>query len=332
MKAGKLSESVLKRSVFKRIKNKDPEVLLPPGVGRDYSALDVGEDEVVVTATGAFPEIGCDPVLYPVMSAVNNLAAAGAETVGIQIGAFLPTDTEETELKRLVDRADELCAALKIRALGGHTQITASVGRPVISVTAVGKVKGKSLITSSGAKPGNDIVVTKWIGLAGTGFLACEKETIIAEKFNAELINGAKFMLEKMSVLPEAAIASGCKVAAMHDLSQGGIYNGLWEMAESSKVGLSIDLKRIPLKQETVEICEIFDINPYRLLSGGSLLIAAEDGEGLVSALTEKGINATVIGRFTDSNDRIIMNEDEVTYLDSPKQEELLKILNQNGG
>ena len=110
----------------------------------------------------------------------------------------------------------------------------------------------------------------------------------------------------------------------MHDLSQGGIYNGLWEMAESSRLGLTVDLRKIPVKQETIEICEIFDINPYRLLSTGSLLIACDDGLDMVRALKDAGIEAVVIGRFTDSNDRIIIKDDETTYLDSPKQEELL--------
>ncbi len=327
MKTGKLAESVLKRSVFKRIRAKKPEVIIPPGVGADFSAFGTGENEIVITAAGAFPDVTGDYVHYPIISAVNNIAASGAEPKGIVVTGFLPESLEEAELKALTDEIDDICARLGIRALGGHTQITPTVDRPVISVTAIGTVDKDRLISASGAKPEDDIIVTKWIGLAGTGILAKEQEGIIAGKLKQELITGAKMFSEITSVLPEAKVASDYGVHGMHDLSQGGIYNGLWEMAQSSKLGLTIDIKKIPIRQETIEICEIFDINPYRLLSGGSMLIAAADGEGLVKALAENEIPAAVIGRFTDSNDRIIINNDEVTYLDSPRQEELLRIL-----
>ena len=326
MKTGKLSESVLKRSVFKRIKAKSPDLLLSPGVGGDASAFEAAEDEAIVSASGAFPDLEGDQVFYPVNIAVNNLAAAGADPIGIRVTGLLPETVEEAELKVLSDEIARLCGDLGIRPLGGHTQVTAAVDRPVITVTALGRVKKDKLLSSAGAKAGDEIVVTKWIGLGGTGILANEKEEIISQKFKQELINRAKLFPEQISVLPEAKAAASNKVHAMHDLSQGGIYNGLWEMAEASKAGLTVDIKKIPIRQETVEVCEIFDINPYRLFSAGSMLIAVPDGEGLVKALEDAGISASVIGRFTDSNDRIIMNGDEVTYLDSPKQDELIRI------
>ncbi|MBR5337577.1 MAG: AIR synthase family protein [Lachnospiraceae bacterium] len=331
MKTGKLSESVLKRSVFKRIKVKSPELIISPGVGRDVSAFEAAEDEVIVSATGAFPDVEEDYVYYPLISAVNNLASSGAKPIGVTVTGLLPESMEEAELKALSDEIAGICTKLGIRPLGGHTQVTPVVDRPVITVTALGLAKKEKLLSSSRAEPGDEIVVTKWIGLAGTGILAECREEIISEKFKQELINEAKSFRDLMSVLPEAEIASDYGAHAMHDLSQGGIYNGLWEMSEASGTGLTVDLKKIPVRQETIEICEIFDINPYRLLSAGSMLIAIPDGEGLVNVLSGKGIEATCIGRFTDSNDRIIMNEDEVTYLDSPKPEELLKILIRNG-
>ena len=91
-------------------------------------------------------------------------------------------------------------------------------------------------------------------------------------------------------------------------------------------VGLSIDLKKIPVKQETIEICEFFDLNPYELLSGGSLLIAASDGEELGEGLKETGVSAAVIGKTTGSNDKIIRNEEEVRFLEPTKPDEILKV------
>lgn len=324
MKKGKLSESVLKRSIFKRIKSRRPEVIVSAAQGVDVSAFKAEGSEVFVTSTQAFPDFNSEGLELSIVSALNNLATAGADAIGISIGALLPTDSEEQVIKDMADTVEKMCRKYNIQALGGHTQVTEAVNKPVVTITSFGKVSEGIIITSKGAKPDQDIVVTKWIGLAGTEILANDRAEIIAKKYKQELINAAISMGEYISVLPEAAIAKEAGAAAMHDLSQGGIYNGLWEFAESSRLGLTVDLRKIPIKQETVEICEIFDINPYRLLSTGSLLIACDDGRGMVDALKKEGIEAVVIGRFTDSNDRIIIKDDETTYLDSPKQEELL--------
>ena len=113
----------------------------------------------------------------------------------------------------------------------------------------------------------------------------------------------------------------------MHDVTEGGIFGALWEMAEASGVGLEIDLKKIPLKQETVEICEYFGISPYELISSGSMLMAAKDGNRLVMELQKEGIPAVIIGKATAGRDRILRNEDECRYLEPPKTDELYKVL-----
>ena len=112
----------------------------------------------------------------------------------------------------------------------------------------------------------------------------------------------------------------------MHDVTEGGIFGALWEMAEASGVGLEIDLKKIPIRQETIEICEFFDLNPYKLISSGSMLMASEKGYDLARELEKEGIKATVIGKFTSSNDRVVVNDGEISYLEPPKTDELYKI------
>lgn len=172
-----------------------------------------------------------------------------------------------------------------------------------------------------------DIIVTKWIGIEGTAILAKEKEAALREHYSQPFIDKAKELDRYISVLSEAATAVKSGVAAMHDVTEGGIFGALWEIAEASGVGLEIDLKKIPLKQETVEICEFFGINPYELISSGSMLMAAEDGNGLVMELEKAGIPAVVIGKATDSNDRVLLNEEERRFLEPPKTDELYKAL-----
>ena len=105
----------------------------------------------------------------------------------------------------------------------------------------------------------------------------------------------------------------------MHDASEGGILAALWELAEGAGAGLTIDLKKLPIRQETVEVCEFVGANPYELRSGGCLIMTTNDGQKLVEALEEAGIAAAVVGSLTDSKDRLILNEDEVRYMDRPQ-------------
>ena len=149
----------------------------------------------------------------------------------------------------------------------------------------------------------------------------------LKEHFPASFVDTAKAFDQYLSVVPEAAVAVKSGVAAMHDVTEGGLFGALWEMAEASGVGLEIDLKKIPIRQETVEICEYFDVNPYGLISSGMMLMASEDGNALVHALAEANIPATVIGKATEGNDRVIVRDEERRFLEPPKTDELYKVL-----
>lgn len=326
MKVGKVSESVLKRSVLKQVHTKRPEVLVGASVGEDCAAVKLSEDELFVLSvdpiTGTSKDIGA----LAVHVTMNDIASAGAEPVGIMISALLPETVEEPELREMMQQIEEVCAALQIQTMGGHTEITRAVNQPIITVTGVGKVKSGKMVTTGGAKPGQDIVVTKWIGLEGTSILAKEKEEELLKRFAPAFIETAKGYDRFLSVVPEAATAVKSGVSAMHDVTEGGIFGALWEMAEASGVGLSIDLKKIPVKQETIEICNYYDLNPYELISSGSMLIAADNGYDLVRELERQGIHSAVIGKATEGNDRVVINQDERRFLEPPKTDELYRV------
>ena len=129
-----------------------------------------------------------------------------------------------------------------------------------------------------------------------------------------------------MSVVKESKLAIENGVTAIHDVAEGGIFGALWDMAEAGKVGLEIDFKKIKVKQEIIEICELFDKNPYEIASSGCLLMTYENGYDIVKILKENGISATIIGRTTDSNDKIIYNEGERRFLEPPKRDEIYSI------
>ena len=182
------------------------------------------------------------------------------------------------------------------------------------------------MVATSGLKPGQDLVVTKWIGLEGSAIVASEKEQERKEKLPSELVETAKSFADLLSVVDDAKVAMKVGVSAMHDVTEGGIFGALWEMAEASGVGLDIDLKKIPIRQETIEICEVYDINPYLLISSGAMLIGTDHGSRLVEELTRAGIHASVIGYAVEGRDRIVRNGDEKRFLEPPKTDELYKV------
>lgn len=327
MKIGKLPESVLVRSILKQVKHRRDEVLVGPGVGQDCAALQLKEGEVFVMSTDPITGTTKDLGSHSIHITANDLATSGAEPVGVMLTAMLPDTVEEPEIRRLMQDIERTCEQLGMEVLGGHTEITNVVLQPLISVTGVGKIRREELLSTMQMKPHQDIVISKWIGLEATTILAKEKDEELRRVFSEDFISTAKSFDAFLSVVEDARIAKKCQVSAMHDITEGGVFGALWEMAEGAGVGLEVDLKKIPIRQETVEICEFFGVNPYLIMSSGSMMIAADDGLLVVRELKKAGIEATVIGHTTAGNDRILRNGDDVRYLERPQTDELYKVL-----
>lgn len=321
MRIGKISENVLKRSVLRKISIHREEVKNGADVGKDCAVLSFGgEDDVALATEPVSAPIG-DISDYAVYAALNNVAVSGAEPVGVMLSVLLPETAEESELQHMMERMQHICGACGVDIVGGHTEVMTGIAEPIVTVTGIGK-RNKACALH-GVGPNQDIVASKWIGLEGTVRLARTYGNRLKERYPSRMIEEAAAYDRYLSVLPEAATAMKSGVCGMHDASQGGVFGALWELAEQAGVGLEIDLKKIPIKQETVEICEFFELNPYELLSGGCLIMTTDDGSGLVSSLARQDIPAAVIGRTTDGNDRVVYNEDEKRYLDKPKTDQI---------
>lgn len=327
MKIGKLPEPILIRSVLKQVKHRREEVLVGPAVGQDCAVVQVEPDEVLVMSTDPITGTVKDLGSHSIHITANDLAASGAEPIGVMLTVMLPDTVEEPEVKKMMQEAEATCKKLNMEVLGGHTEITNVVRQPLISVTGVGKIKKSRVITTLQVQPEQDIVVTKWIGLEATTILAKEREEELRKRFPAGIVDTAIGFDRFLSVVPESRIAMEHGVTAMHDITEGGVFGALWEMASGAGVGLEVDLKKIPIRQETVEICQYFDLNPYQIMSSGSMMIAADDGHELVRKLEKAGIHAAVVGRTNAGNDRILRNGEDVRYLDKPQPDELYKVL-----
>ena len=327
MEVGKIPENILKRSVIKKLSVSRPEVLLGSAVGEDCGVVELLPDEQFVVSTdpitGTAHEIG----ELSVSITINDLASAGATPVGLLITALLPPGTTEEELSDIMSQVGRACEREDIAVIGGHTEVTPVVNAPVLSVTGVGKCKKGAVITCGGARPGMDLVATKQIALEGTLIITREREEELRGVLPASIIDRILGFSDMLSVRREGEIGAAVGVAAMHDVTEGGIYGALWEMAEASGVGVEVDISRIPIRQETIEVCEYFDIDPYKLISSGCMLVACEDGEAYVSALREAGIAGSVIGRVTSGNDRVVITGDVRRFLTPPGADEFHRVI-----
>lgn len=333
MKTGKLPESALGRSVLKQVHTGNHRISHPvirmclentkgAAIGSDCAFFAASDGQILAwCAQEAAVAVKADAeeAAVLVQKCVNNLAAAGAKPATAQIALMMPLESEESDVKALMAQITKACSLAGMAIAGGDTNVTFAVNMPIVTITAIGTVSKDGLHDVSMAKAGEDVILSKWIGLEGTAALAKAFEEKILKRYPAYLAEEAAGFGGYLSVEKEAQIAAQHGATAMHDLSQGGIFGGLWELAEGAGLGLTVDLKKIPIRQETVEVCEVCGVNPYEMRSGGSLLITAPSGEEIVAALEAADIPATVIGKLHEGQDRIIQNGEEVRYLDRPK-------------
>jgi len=274
--------------------------LLRASLGEDSCGFDPRGGLVVMSTdpiTGAEEGIG----RLAVHVACNDLAANGARPLGVLVTLLLPPSSDETRVSSVMAEIDQAARELGIEVLGGHTEVTPVVTQVVVSTTSVGLVSRDRLVTSSGARPGDVIVLTKGAGLEGTAILAADFEDVLIPIVGRDCVERARSFAAEISVVREGLLAAGLGVTAMHDVTEGGVLGALFEMASASSVGFVLQLRDIPVRNETVEICRVAKVDPLKLVSSGSMLIScpASRLSHLLRELGSAGILARAVGRFT---------------------------------
>ncbi|MCD7709051.1 MAG: AIR synthase related protein [Clostridiales bacterium] len=326
MKAGKLSAAELDRSVLRQLHAGRGEIISGPAEGCDFSLVKLQSGGTLVGAVSTAPVTGACSVDFAVSEAINNVCCGGAAPIGILINLFMSTTASEQTLRDIIGETDRVCARENVAVINVNVENMRTVAEPTLSVTAIGE-KAEENIFANDACPGMDLVVTGKIALAGTNILANKRKGELSRHFSQEFTEKAEKMSVCCSAQQEAISAWQCGAAAVQNVSEGGVYAALWNLAQRCGSGLTVDLKKIPVAQETIEICEYFSINPYKLYSHSCLIIAADDGEALVLALKQSGHTAAVVGKLTDGNDRIILCDDDCRHLETPQTDELWKII-----
>lgn len=325
MKPGKVSEAVLKRSILKNVNKQEKQhIVSKAGVGSDAGLFSCEEMTGVMAVSGtslAGREAGL--LAVAVQRACNSLAAAGGIPTAVSVQLVLPETMEEKELKELMKEILASCETSGVALANGHTQVSSFVTEPVISATAMGSAS--AVMTLEENVYGSDLVMTKSAGLAGAALLAMHYRENLHERYTYSFIDKAAAKIEDVSVLPEVNVLKELGIHHMHDVAEGGVYGAVWEFCERLSAGVELDLKKIPICQETVEICEYFDVNPYQLKGDGALLFLTHDSASAIKALSAAGIPAAVIGRINESNDRVLINEDETRFLEPNRVDEYEK-------
>ena len=317
MKSGKVSDTVLNRSVLSEVAETVPEALCPR-VGGGAAQGFYGD---LVSAVQTVTDEGVLTAYLAAVKAVNSLAAAQATPKFADLAITVPEDLDERDLRKMTERACTYLAKQSVAVTGGHTAVSRCVSAPIVSVRMLGIQKTK--LAQAGTETADwDVVMTKQCGFAGTALLAGHYKELLTKRYPERFIERAAGLLEKVGNHTECAIAAQQGAVYAHAAGEGGIFGALWELAEYMKCGLEIDLDAIPILQETVEICEVFDINPYQLKTEGVFLFLTRHGARLCEMLAAEQIPAAVIGKTVAGPDRAVRCRDEVRYLEPNRVEE----------
>lgn len=326
MKIGKVSQTVLKRSILKPLQFHREEAIIEPSVEEMCFGIEVQEDEQVLSSSVCLYGDEKDLGVFALAQVVNDLATRGAKAVGASIHIMLPPYAYESRLKAMVEYVERAGSAHAVQIMCAKAEVSPVISKAIVYMNGVGVLEKGALLQSNMGKPNQDIVLLKWIGLEGTFRVMREKEEELSTRFVPTFLHQIKSL--EPEIFSEKAIMMAAEhgASAMQQITSGGILATLWEMAEASNVGMEVDLKKMTIKQETVEVCEFCHLNPYQLTSAGSILIFTERGEALVSKFAEEGICATVLGKTTVDTARVILGGEEKRFLDRPAADELLKI------
>jgi hydrogenase maturation factor len=326
LEIGKLAGNNLKKVILNKIDHFRSDVIVPAGVGEDSSVIDLGDYLLVVSSdpiTGAEKNAG----FIAVNVSCNDIAAAGAEPFGIQVVLLLPPSLGEEKAADLMDEIVGTAKAMEIEVLGGHTEITDLVQKPIITVTALGKAVKEELTSSSAAELGDDLYISKGIGIEGSYILANDYQDYLIDKgVSWDSIDKAAGYLDLLSVIPESRIARKNGVKAMHDVTEGGVYGAVAEMAAASELGYVIEADNFKIKAETKDICSKLDIDPAGLISSGSMLMAAAPDTDLVSIFAKNNIELIKVGRLIENGSYIEKNGVKEEF-SLPAEDELWKFI-----
>jgi hydrogenase maturation factor len=332
---GKLSPELLRGLVLGQLGARRPETLVPAALGIDAAVIAIDGDWACV--------LTCDPITTASSGAgrlavhvvCNDLAAMGAEPVGVLATLLFPAGTSAATVGALMAEIDATARLLNVEVLGGHTEIAPGVSAPLVVMSGVGRAPRDHVLTAGGGRPGEALVLTKAAALEGTHVLAGDvADTLRGAGVAQDVLDEAVRYGDELSVVREARLAAELGATAMHDPTEGGVVGAVWEMAEASGCGFAVQVGSIPVRAATLTICAALGVDPLRLIASGALLIACHDGGAMVLGLAERNIPAAQIGELTPlDHGRVLIHPDgRAETVSSVGRDELYRLLSETEG
>ena len=306
-KIGKIDQDTFTSFLLQRLGKKDETVLVPPQMGVDAAVIDMGEGKVLIIAEDPILAIPGQPWemfgWYTVHIGASDVAVMGVKPRYMTYSLLMPPETRDEDFKTIVDAIHEAALDLDLAIVGGHTGYYPGFAAPTIGGVTVFAVADKdSYVTPAGAKPGNDVILTKGPAIETAGILAVLREKELLKNYPASLVEKAKALCRQMTVVKDCLIAMETGgVTAMHDATEGGLLNGVYEIAAASGTGVTIHEDKIVIPDEIAAVCRSFNIDPLISISEGTLVITAapENSAKIIKELKTKNINAWDIGEIT---------------------------------
>jgi hydrogenase maturation factor len=329
---GKLPANLL-AELLSKVSNTDPRVIVGPGVGVDAAVLDMGDRYLVAKTdpiTFATDQVGW----YAVNVNANDIACMGGNPRWFLATLLMPENQANEELAaRVFEQITQACEALNISLVGGHTEITFGIDRPIVMGCMLGEVEPQRLLTPAGIEAGDAVILAGAVPVEATAIIAREKADELEGQYEAEFLTRcANFLIEPgISVVAAARAAqvSG-EVHAMHDPTEGGLATGLWELAQSSRTTIEIQDAAIQVVPEGRILCEHYGLDPLSSIASGALLVVAapESASNIVAVLQEQGISSAVIGKIVKHTEPevILSSAEGKQRMVLPERDEITKL------
>jgi hydrogenase expression/formation protein HypE len=311
---GKISPEIFDEIILPNLGAPSPKVLVPPQHGVDVGVVDIGDGMVMAVTTDPVfivPEYGWERAAwFATHILASDAATSGLRPTYMAIDLNLPLSITRDQLETVWKVIHRECAKIGISIVAGHTARYEGCNYPMVGGATVMAIGPKEKYLTPGmARVGDLVIITKGAAIETTGLFAVTFPHIIARYYGEEFAESAQRVFWSMSVVEDAltAVSVGVHddgVTSMHDATECGVWGGLYEVAQASRVGMRVDKERIIVREEVEKVCRLFGIDPYSAISEGTLIITVRPhkADDVLRALASKGIEATVVGEVVPAD------------------------------
>jgi len=328
---GKVHTKTLEAMLKDRLGAPTDKLLVPPRSGVDSGVVDIGGGKVLVVAEDPIFIMPGMPLDFfgwvTVHIGASDVAVMGVRPQFMTYSLLLPPGTPDRDLEVIVDSVHRAARDLGITIVGGHTGYYPGFTSPTIGgITVFSVVDKEAYITPQGARPGDDVLITKGPAIEASGALGVLGRDELAARYGEDIAARAAALTSKVTVVKDALAAREAGgVTAMHDATEGGVAGGLYEVAAASGVGMEVDERKMPFPQEVKAVCEMYGMDPLKAISEGTLILTCDPSSSrrVMEALRREGIESAVIGKATadPGTRRMTRRDGTVEELEMPGQD-----------